>query len=35
MVVGRAGMPRIGIDAERIEVGGMSVTCIDGNLRFP
>lgn len=33
MVVGRAGMLRIGIDAERIEVGGMSVTCIDGNLR--
>lgn len=32
MVVGRAGMLRIGIDAERIEVGGMSVTCIDGNL---
>ena len=32
MVVGRAGMLRIGIDAERIEVGGMSVTCIEGNL---
>jgi PhzF family phenazine biosynthesis protein len=32
MVVGRAGLVRIAIDSERIEVGGMSVTCIDGNL---
>lgn len=32
MVVGRAGLLRIGINADRIEVGGMSVTCIDGNL---
>jgi PhzF family phenazine biosynthesis protein len=31
-IVGRAGLLRIAIDADRIEVGGMSVTCIDGIL---
>jgi PhzF family phenazine biosynthesis protein len=31
-MVGRAGLLRIGINADRIEVGGMSVTCIDGIL---
>ncbi|WP_426175850.1 PhzF family phenazine biosynthesis protein [Massilia sp. TWR1-2-2] len=35
MVVGRAGLIRIAIDTDRIEVGGMSVSCIDGNLRSP
>jgi predicted PhzF superfamily epimerase YddE/YHI9 len=32
MVLGRAGQVRIAIDHERIQVGGMSVTCIDGQL---
>jgi PhzF family phenazine biosynthesis protein len=32
LVLGRAGQVRIAIDAERIRVGGMSVTCIDGQL---
>jgi PhzF family phenazine biosynthesis protein len=31
-VAGRAGLLRIAIDDERIQVGGMSVTCIDGQL---
>jgi PhzF family phenazine biosynthesis protein len=31
-VLGRAGQVRIAIDGERIQVGGMSVTCIDGQL---
>jgi PhzF family phenazine biosynthesis protein len=31
-VLGRAGQVRITIDGERIQVGGMSVTCIDGQL---
>jgi PhzF family phenazine biosynthesis protein len=31
-VLGRAGQVRIAIDSERIQVGGMSVTCIDGQL---
>ncbi|MGV6475072.1 PhzF family phenazine biosynthesis protein [Azotobacter vinelandii] len=31
-VLGRAGLLRIAIDRERIQVGGMSVTCIDGLL---
>jgi PhzF family phenazine biosynthesis protein len=33
MAVGRAGLIRIAIDTGRIEVGGMSVTCIEGQLR--
>jgi PhzF family phenazine biosynthesis protein len=33
MAVGRAGLIRIAIDVDRIEVGGMSVTCVDGQLR--
>jgi hypothetical protein len=32
MVLGRAGQVRIAIDGEQIQVGGMSVTCIDGQL---
>jgi PhzF family phenazine biosynthesis protein len=32
MVLGRAGQVRIAIDSERIQVGGRSVTCIDGQL---
>jgi PhzF family phenazine biosynthesis protein len=32
LVLGRAGQVRMAIDAERIQVGGMSVTCIDGQL---
>jgi PhzF family phenazine biosynthesis protein len=35
MVVGRAGLIRIAIDTDRIEVGGMSVSCIEGNLLPP
>jgi PhzF family phenazine biosynthesis protein len=31
-VLGRAGQVRIAIDSERIQVGGMCVTCIDGQL---
>lgn len=31
-VLGRSGLLRIAIDLERIQVGGMSVTCIDGQL---
>ncbi len=31
--IGRAGLLRIAIDAERIRVGGMAVTCVDGQLR--
>jgi PhzF family phenazine biosynthesis protein len=34
MVVGRAGLIRIAIGADRIEVGGISVTCIDGQMRL-
>ncbi|HEX9173896.1 MAG TPA: PhzF family phenazine biosynthesis protein [Telluria sp.] len=32
VVLGRAGQVRIAIDGERIQVGGMAVTCIDGQL---
>jgi PhzF family phenazine biosynthesis protein len=32
MAVGRAGLLRIAIDGERIQVGGQAVTCIDGKL---
>lgn len=32
LAVGRAGSLRIGIEADRIQVGGLSVTCIDGHL---
>jgi PhzF family phenazine biosynthesis protein len=32
VVLGRAGRLRIAIGAERIQVGGMAVTCIDGHL---
>jgi PhzF family phenazine biosynthesis protein len=32
MVLGRAGQVRMTIDSERIQVGGMCVTCIDGQL---
>jgi PhzF family phenazine biosynthesis protein len=34
MAVGRAGLIRIAIGADRIEVGGMSVTCVDGEMRL-
>jgi PhzF family phenazine biosynthesis protein len=33
-VVGRAGRLRIGVEANRIRVGGMAVTCVDGRLRI-
>jgi PhzF family phenazine biosynthesis protein len=32
--LGRAGLLRIAIDDERIRVGGMAVTCIDGQLAY-
>ncbi|MNF58011.1 Trans-2,3-dihydro-3-hydroxyanthranilate isomerase [compost metagenome] len=32
--LGRAGLLRIAIDDERIQVGGMAVTCIDGQLAY-
>jgi PhzF family phenazine biosynthesis protein len=32
--LGRAGLLRVAVGAERIRVGGMSVTCIDGQLSF-
>jgi PhzF family phenazine biosynthesis protein len=34
MALGRAGLLRVSVGAERIRVGGMSVTCIDGQLSF-
>lgn len=33
-VLGRAGRLRIAIGPERIQVGGMAVTCVDGQLSF-
>lgn len=33
-VVGRAGLLQISIDEARIRVGGMAVTCIDGQIRL-
>jgi PhzF family phenazine biosynthesis protein len=33
-VLGRAGRLRIAIGPERIQVGGMAVTCVDGQLTF-
>ena len=32
--LGRAGLVRIAIEEERIQVGGMAVTCIDGQLAY-
>jgi PhzF family phenazine biosynthesis protein len=34
MALGRAGLLNVVVGAERIRVGGMSVTCIDGQLSF-
>jgi PhzF family phenazine biosynthesis protein len=34
MVLGRAGLLRVSVGAERIRIGGMAVTCIDGQLSF-
>ncbi|SEJ15775.1 phenazine biosynthesis protein PhzF family [Pseudomonas linyingensis] len=32
--IGRAGLLRIAIDDDRIQVGGMAVTCIDGQMAY-
>jgi PhzF family phenazine biosynthesis protein len=34
MALGRAGLLRVAVGTERIQIGGMSVTCIDGQLSF-
>jgi len=31
-VVGRAGLLQIGIEQDRITIGGAAVTCVDGTL---